>query len=260
MRLSGVTAALAALLSAAGTVDAQVKRLPVPASCSGVSASAFPQYTVASGWSVMKLKGGLKQVRTVVFDTAGNMLVAEATKGISVHTFGADGCINSTAMLVSNIRLNHGLDLTPDGKTMYASGENQVFSWTYDPATRTATNQKTVITGMATGIHSTRTVKVVPKSPNLLLAQVGSNSNLDMQSAQASTGRAIIKVFDISKAPASGYNYNTQGEVFAYGLRNEIGFVPDPAGNFWGVENSGDVRGAPTPFSMRLLPFPCLET
>jgi len=201
----------------------------------------FAQYTVSPDWTFVKLKGGLKQVRTIVFDTMGNMLVAEATKGISVHTFGPDGCINSTAQLVSNIRLNHGLDLTPDGKTMYASGENQAFSWTYDPATRQATNQKTVVTGMATGIHSTRAIKVVPQKPNLVLLQVGSNANLDMQSAQASTGRAIIKVFDMASAPANGYNYNTQGQVFAYGLRNEIGFVADPAGNFWGVENSGDV-------------------
>lgn len=238
MRLAGIAAALAAFLSV-GTVDAQVPSLPVPASCSGQT-MRFPQFTVASGWQVMKLKGGMRQVRTVIFDTRGNMLVAEAGKGISVHTFGPDGCVNSTAMLVSNIRLNHGLDLTPDGKTLYASGENQAFSWTYDAATRQATGQKTVVTGMATGIHSTRTIKVVPKQPNLVLLQVGSNQNLDMQSAQPGTGRAIIKMFDMSAVPANGYNYNTQGEVFAYGLRNEIGFIPDPAGNFWGVENSGD--------------------
>jgi glucose/arabinose dehydrogenase len=201
----------------------------------------YPQYTVDPAWKFMKLKGGLKQVRTIVFDTAGNMLVAEAGKGISVHTFGADGCVNSTNNLVANIRLNHGLALTPDGKTLYASGENQAFSWTYDVATRQATNQKTVVTGMATGIHSTRTIMVVPQQPNMILLQVGSNANLDTQSAQASTGRAIIKAFDMSSVPASGYNYNTQGQVFAYGLRNEIGFVADPAGNFWGVENSGDV-------------------
>lgn len=62
-----------------------------------------------------------------------------------------------------------------------------------------------------------------------------------MASEQPSTGRAIIKIFDTSKAPANGFNYNTDGEVFGYGLRNTIGFVPDANGVFWGVENSGDV-------------------
>jgi glucose/arabinose dehydrogenase len=98
---------------------------------------------------------------------------------------------------------------------------------------------------MDTGIHSTRNVLVVKQQPNLVLLQVGSNANLDTASAQPSTGRAIIKVFDMSKAPSSGYNYKTDGEVFGYGLRNEIGFTADPNGVVWGVENSGDVSNIP---------------
>ncbi|SPO04687.1 uncharacterized protein DNG_07372 [Cephalotrichum gorgonifer] len=200
----------------------------------------YPQHTVASGWSFTKLAGGLQGVRTVIFDPLGNMLVSQARKGISVHTFGPDGCIASSSMLISSIALNHGLSLTPDGSTLYASSETNVWSWPYDPATQKVGQQKTVITGMATGIHSTRNVMVVPQQPNLVLVQVGSNSNLDMQSEQPATGRAIVKVFDMSAVPANGYNYNTGGEVFAYGLRNEIGFTADPNGKVWGVENSGD--------------------
>lgn len=191
----------------------------------------------------MKIAGGMRGVRTVTWDPNGNMLVAEAGKGISVHTFGDNGCINSTATLISNVQLNHGLAITPDGKTIYASGERSVWSWTYDPATRAVSNLKTVVIGMDSGIHSTRNVMVVKAQPNMVLVQVGSNANLDMASAQPATGRAIIKIFDMSKAPAAGFNYKTDGEVFAYGLRNEIGFVQDPAGVVWGVENSGDVCG-----------------
>lgn len=189
----------------------------------------------------MKLVGGLKQVRTIVWDPAGNMLVAQATRGISVHTFGADGCVNSTNMLITANQLNHGLALSPDGSAMYASGETAVYGWTYDSAARTLSNQQTVIKGISTGIHSTRTLSVVPSQPNLLLVQVGSNANLDQAAAQKETGRAIIKIFDMDKVPSGGYNYNTDGEVFGYGLRNTIGFVPDPSGVYWGVENSGDV-------------------
>ncbi|KAI0525561.1 hypothetical protein F5B22DRAFT_348332 [Xylaria bambusicola] len=236
MRLLEIATGIAALL---GAVHAEVKQLPLPTSCSGVSNQRFPG-TVASGWSVMKIAGGLRGVRTVTWDINGHMLVAEAGKGISVHTFGDNGCINQTSTLISNVQLNHGLALTPDSKTLYASGERTVWSWTYDPVAKTVSNQKAVVTGIDSGIHSTRNVMVVKSQPNLILVQVGSNSNLDMQSAQPSTGRAIIKIFDISKAPSSGYAYKTGGEVFAYGLRNEIGFVQDPAGIVWGVENSGD--------------------
>ncbi|KAK3291788.1 soluble quino protein glucose/sorbosone dehydrogenase [Chaetomium fimeti] len=237
MRLFDTAATVAALFSA-GT-NAQAPQLPLPQSCSGVSNFRY-QYTAAEGWSAMKIAGGLKQVRTIVWDLAGNMLVAEATKGISVHTFGADGCINSTNMLISAGQLNHGLALSPDGKKMYASGETAAYSWDYDSATRALSNIKTVVKGISSGIHFTRTVAVVPQQPNLILVQVGSNSNFDMASAQKETGRAIIKIFDTDKAPADGFNYNTDGEVYGYGLRNTIGFTADPNGVFWGVENSGD--------------------
>jgi glucose/arabinose dehydrogenase len=207
------------------------------------------QYKTASGWSVVKVAGGLKQVRTIVFDPLGNMLVAEATKGISVHTWGSNGCINSSSTLIALNSLNHGLALTPDGTTLYASSETTVYSWTYSAATRAVSNQKTVVQKMDTGIHSTRNVLVVPSQPNMVLVQVGSNQNLDMAAGDKAVGRAIIKIFDMSKAPSSGYNYKTDGEVFGYGLRNEIGFVTDPNGIVWGVENSGDV-------SKRCLSFP----
>ncbi|KAH9883688.1 soluble quino protein glucose dehydrogenase [Xylariomycetidae sp. FL2044] len=238
MRWQAVTTGLVALLGNS-RVQGQVAPLPIPASCAGVSAIRYP-YTVSEGWSVVKMAGGLTGVRTVAWDPLGNLLVAQARKGISVHTFGPDGCINSTAMLASSSALNHGLALTPDGKTLYASGERAVYSWAYDAAARTATGQKTVVTGMDPGIHATRNVMVVASRPDLVLVQVGSNANLDMASAQPAAGRAIIKIFDAAAAPAAGYDYKTAGEVFAYGLRNEIGFVQDPAGVVWGVENSGD--------------------
>lgn len=193
----------------------------------------------------MKIAGGLRGVRTIVWDPLGHMLVSEAGKGISVHTFGADGCISKSTTLISNAQLNHGLAITPDGKTVYASSERQAWSWTYDPETMTVSNQKVVVTGMDSGIHSTRNLLVSPKDPNMVMLQVGSNANLDYQSADKATGRAIIKIFDMSKAPASGYNYKTGGEVFGYGLRNEIGFTADPNGHVWGVENSGDVSALP---------------
>jgi len=232
------------LLTSIGAT-AQVPQLPRPRNCNGVGNFRF-QYTTSNGWTAFKIAGNLRQVRTIVFDTKGNMLVAEASRGISVHTFGTDGCINGTSMLISASQLNHGLALTPDGRTLYASSETTAWSWDYNPDTRSVSNQKTVVRGMSTGIHFTRTIAVVPQQPNLILLQVGSNSNFDMDSARPSTGRAIIKIFDTSRAPSNGWNYNTDGEVYGYGLRNTIGFVPDPNGHFWGVENSGDVSKGKT--------------
>lgn len=183
----------------------------------------------------------MKQPRTIIFDPAGNMLVLQATKGVSVHTFDANGCIASTTMLISNNRLNHGLTLTPDGRTLYASGETTAWSWSYDPTTRQATNQQVVIKSIGAGGHSTRTIVVVPQAPNLVLLSAGSNGNWDYASGNAAFGRSIVKVFNMSAVPSGGHAYNTAGSVLGYGLRNEIALAFDPAGKVWGAENSGDV-------------------
>jgi len=221
--------------------DSVPQAYPFPKSCSGVATNRFA-YGIADGWQLTKIAGKLTQPRSILFDTQGHMIVLQASAGISAHTFGPDGCINSSVTLVTNRALNHGLSLTPDGKTLYASSMAQAWSWTYDPATMKASDQKVVIKGMNPGGHNTRTLAVVPQQPNLLLAQVGSNANWDYASESPSAGRSIVKVFDMSKAPEGGYTYNSQGQVLGYGMRNEIGLAFDPAGHVWGVENSGDVR------------------
>ncbi|KAI1799216.1 soluble quino protein glucose dehydrogenase [Daldinia bambusicola] len=234
------TSVVAALVGQDTSVLSQTApSVPFPTSCSGVASPRYA-YTVDSGWQVTKIASGLRQPRTIIFDPRGNMLVLQASSGISVHTFGADGCINSTKTLYQNSGLNHGLSLTPDGKTLYASSQTTAWSWTYDAAALTLTGQKTVVSGIGQGIHSTRTILVSPKNPNLIIISVGSNSNWDNPTIDPKVGRALVKVFDVSKAPANGYSFNSQGTVLGYGLRNEVALAFDPNGHVWGAENSGD--------------------
>ncbi|KAH9899079.1 soluble quino protein glucose dehydrogenase [Xylariomycetidae sp. FL2044] len=230
---------LAAAAALVGTAVSQTPTFPFPTSCSGIAAARYP-YTVDADWQITKVASGLRGPRTIIFDPLGNMLVLQANTGISVHTFGADGCINSTAMLVQSSGLNHGLSLTPDGKTLYASTQSLVSQWAYDAATRTATGQKNVVTGISQGIHSTRTTVVSPKNPNLIIVSVGSNANWDTATSSPTSGRSMVKVFDMSAVPANGYAYNTDGVLLAYGLRNEVALAFDPNGHVWGAENSGD--------------------
>ncbi|KAI0013855.1 soluble quino protein glucose dehydrogenase [Xylariaceae sp. FL0662B] len=238
MRWVLTTSAVAALVGIALSQDAPPSA-PFPASCSGVDAARYP-YTLDAGWEATKLLGGLRQPRSIIFDPLGNMLVLQATSGISIHTFGEDGCISSTKTLFQSAALNHGLALTPDGKTLYASSQTTVFQWAYDAEAQTVTGQKTVVSGISQGIHSTRTVVVSPKNPNLIIVSVGSNQNWDTATSNPSSGRSMVKVFDMSAVPANGYSYNTAGTLLAYGLRNEVALAFDPNGHVWGAENSGD--------------------
>lgn len=87
--------------------------------------------------------------------------------------------------------------------------------------------------------HNTRTLLVSKRYPNLLMASVGSDGNIDLPSFHPASGRAQIRVFDLDTLPNDGVTY-TQGRVLGYGLRNDVGMAEDGAGIVHSVENSMD--------------------
>ncbi|RDL39301.1 Uncharacterized protein BP5553_03641 [Venustampulla echinocandica] len=211
----------------------------IPASCSA-SAPKYP-YKLATGWKATKVLGGLRTPRAVISDTLGSLLIVESGKGISVHTISADGCTGATKMLISQTNLNHGIQLSPDGKTLYASSMTQVYQWTYDAASQSVQGSSTIIVkGMYNGGHPTRTLVLAPHQPNLLVISLGSNANWDYDSGNPNTGRALIRAFDLNAIPSGGYDYITGGYLMGYGLRNEIALTFDGNNMLWGSENSGD--------------------
>ncbi|KAF2196480.1 cellulose binding iron reductase-like protein [Delitschia confertaspora ATCC 74209] len=212
----------------------------IPASCSGAGSPSF-QGTLASGWKATKVLGGLTSPRQIVFDTKGNMLVVQAGKGISYHVMTPEGCVSSTKMLISQNNLNHGIALSVDGKTLYASSMTQAYSWPYNVDAGTLGTRSTIITGMYNGgSHLTRTLAIAPHQPNILLVSHGSNDNWDYATGNPKTGRSVVRAFDVSKVPSAGYNYVNDGYLMGYGMRNEVGICFDANNMLWGVENSGD--------------------
>ncbi|KAK4915484.1 hypothetical protein LTR66_017082, partial [Elasticomyces elasticus] len=97
-----------------------------------------------------------------------------------------------------------------------------------------------IINGMNNSDHSTRTVLLSKKVPGLMVVSRGSQSNLDVLSANISTGHAQVKAFNLMNR-TNTYNYETAGLRLAWGVRNEIGIAEHPTtGGIWGVENSAD--------------------
>jgi len=80
--------------------------------------------------------------------------------------------------------------------------------------------------------HTTRSL--VFDSFGKLYVESGSGSNVDPDSTHA----RIMK-FDISSIPPGGIDW-PKGELFADGLRNEVGIRFDHQGRLWGVENGCD--------------------
>jgi glucose/arabinose dehydrogenase len=212
----------------------------VPTLCADVTKLAFPVNT-ARGWRATKVTGGLIQPRGLLFDTAGNLLVVENGLGITARKVLPNGCLGSSKTVIAQRNLNHGIAISQDGKTLYASSATSVFAWRYDAATMSVSGDAvTVLVGMDSKGHVTRTLTIPPKHPNLLLVSHGSNDNFDYGAADIKTARSCIKVFDTASIPATGYDYATGGYQMGYGLRNEVGLTFDADGMLWGVENSSD--------------------
>jgi glucose/arabinose dehydrogenase len=199
----------------------------IPASCNGAGSPVYNP-SLASGWKATKVLGGLTSPRSIVFDSNGNMLVVQSGKGISIHAIDANGCVTSSKMLISQNNLNHGIQLSADGKTLYASAMTTVYSWSYNAASMSVSGSSSVVVkGMFNGIHSTRTLLIAPHQPNLLLVSHGSNDNWDYATGNPATGRSVVRVFDLNAIPSGGYQWATQGWLAGYGMRNEVGIAFD---------------------------------
>lgn len=139
------------------------------------------------------------------------------------------------------MKLNHGLALSQDGKTIYASTSESAFSWNYDPGKASVSgSSSTVVTGMANSDHTTRTLLRSQKANTLVISR-GSTSNIDLDAGVLSSGHSQIKAFDLNNVPDVGYNFTSDGSRLGWGLRNSVGLAEHPVtGGIFSVENSVD--------------------
>lgn len=134
--------------------------------------------------------------------------------------------------LLRRKQLNHGVAVSGDGKTLFASSSTNVYAYTYDAATGTVGQAKDVINGMQQGgYHQTRTLVVPKNNPNLLIVSRGSNDNIDAETANVGSGRSQIRIFNIDELTSSSspVPYSSSGTVLGWGLRNSVGVGEDPS-------------------------------
>lgn len=171
--------------------------------------------------------------RGLLVDEAGDLLVV-STGASRITAFYQEGNSVQQAIIVNNanLRLNHGIQY--NNGYLYASSTTTVYRWRYTPGQRAAvtTAEEIVIKSIPSGGHATRTLAF--DKNGLLYVSVGSNANVDQNS-----DRARIRRFSILNIPSGGIEFNT-GEVFADGLRNEVGLAFDADDVLWGVQNGAD--------------------
>ncbi|KAI9839952.1 MAG: hypothetical protein M1819_000144 [Sarea resinae] len=221
--------------------------LPIPgqAACNSTLTPHYPAPSVASGYEAKLVATGLVSPRSITFDLEGHLLVVQAGNGIVSLSLNDDGgsCISvgSTKQVISSSSLNHGIALSNDGKTLYASSAEAAFSWDYDSATsQVGTANETLVSGMSTSDHTTRTLLMSRKQNGTLIVSRGSTANVDPAAEVESTGHSQVKAFDLTNRTAV-YNFDTDGKLLGWGLRNSVGVAEEPVtGNIFSVENSVD--------------------
>jgi glucose/arabinose dehydrogenase len=207
---------------------------------SSVKASTSPVAADGFAWDIIATN--LSQARGIIFDSRGRLLVVESGTGITALSLSNGTCatIVQTTTTLANSSLNHGIEFSTDGGTLYASSEESAWGWNYNADNASVSDPQLIVTGMGGTTHSTRTLQISPLHPNLLLISRGSDGNIDLSAASITSGHSQVKVFDLEKIPEGGYDYTSDGDVMAYGVRNEVGITSDSAGHIWGVENSAD--------------------
>jgi hypothetical protein len=140
--------------------------------------------------------------------------------------------------------LNHGLELSEDGKTLYASSISAVYAWDYDASQGRNTSGPREIIGDfgSTEGHASRTLLLSRKEPGMLLVSRGSLDNIDYTTLNKSTGVSTIKAFNLTNlTDSSRYSFPDDGVVLGWGLRNSVGVAEEPVtGAIYSVENSVD--------------------
>jgi glucose/arabinose dehydrogenase len=144
---------------------------------------------------------------------------------------------------LTNPQLNHGLAFSKDGLTLYASTAEAVYAWQYDATQGVSAVPRAIVTGMANDDLVTRTLLISKKSPGTLIVSRGSAEAKMAQAALLSSGLSQVRAFDLANftTTSKAYNFNTDGVVLGWGLRNSVGIGEHPAtGGIYGVENSVD--------------------
>lgn len=208
------------------------------------------------------MTNNLVKPRSIAFDTEGSLVVVEKRKGIpSINLeVGGGSCVTAiskkTAIgdtkvdyhamtddgsLAKLCKLNHGLALSHDGRSIYASSSATAFSWSYNSLAGTATNKTSLVNGMDNPDHNTRTFLASQFIDQTLIISRGSNDNIDPGAAVLSSGRSQIRAFDLRNIPPSGYDFGSIGRRLGRGLRNSVGVAEHPVtGGLYPVENSVD--------------------
>ncbi|KAF5622874.1 L-sorbosone dehydrogenase [Fusarium sp. NRRL 52700] len=213
------------------------------------------QPVAAPGWEWSVLHNDFRQPRTILFDDMGGLLVLDSGGGIlhlSLDDTDVGGrCVrvSKKSTLLKKPDLNHGLALSKDGRTIYASSSKSVWAYSYNPmqVRLDQNSERLVVDNMASNGHTWRSLLMSQKNPDMLIVSRGSGPKYDEEAEELSSGHAQIRAFNMSaidriSPDTKPYDFAKDGVVLGWGLRNAQGLAEHPVtGGIFSTENSYEV-------------------
>lgn len=132
--------------------------------------------------------------------------------------------------------------LSFDGRTIYASTPDSVYAYSYDPSSGAIRGDPTtVVDGMQSSVHVTRTLLLSRHSPGYLVISRGSSDNVAHQAHDVDAGVSQVRAFNLNDTSSYPLDFSDDGRVLGWGLRNSVGIDEDPVtGRVYAVETSID--------------------
>jgi glucose/arabinose dehydrogenase len=191
----------------AGTQENGLQKTPARP----VNTTNFP-LTIPPGFSISIFAQDLGKPRVMTFDRQGTLLVSIPASGtvVALPDENKDGVADRTFSVVRGLNMPHGLAFRPGTDDLYIAEVNRVVAYTYDGATHSVTNPRTIAELPSGGNHVTRTIGFGPDGK--LYISVGSTCNVCVESDWRRT--------KILVADADGANLR----AYASGLRNAVFF------------------------------------
>jgi glucose/arabinose dehydrogenase len=213
---------------------------PVELTAAGDAQAPGSQLLLPAGFTATVVASGLSAPRFMAFDRDGSLLVADQDAG-AIYRYGpnADTTIEPSGQapepLISGLNGPSSLAFTDiDGATwLYVGEETQITRFPYGAKGEVGEGE-VVVPDLPTGGHVTRTVAF--GQDGKLYVGIGSSCNI---CAETDDRRAAVMRYD-----ADGSN----GERFAWGLRNPVGLAFEPGTNtLWATVNERDDQGNEIP-------------
>jgi glucose/arabinose dehydrogenase len=188
---------------------------------------------VPEGFSISPYARGLRRARALRFTPSGDLLVSQPRHGrvtLLARDDDGDGAPDGRRTLLSDLNRPFGMDFHEGW--LYVAETDAVGRIRYDPEARSVSGEfERVVTGLpGGGNHWTRSLRFGPDG--WLYVSIGSSCNVCEETDER---RASLMRFRPD---------GSEGEIYATGLRNTVGFDWRPqSGELFGTDNGRDMLG-----------------